>query len=195
MGDFFQVLADVEATEAEAPALADSLVRWLAGEGVIMKDPTDCVLSADAGYPPGPSFRTAVIDPNDDRFISLRSNGVDVSTGRQVFDPGQGELGAVTCPRCDEAMQLSDPETGSPADQWEPFSDALGSWYAGGPGQVRCPHCGLPADFNDWRWDGRPFAVGFLGLTFWNWPELSTQFVRQVADHLGHRIVLTGGKL
>jgi hypothetical protein len=61
---------------------------------------------------------------------------------------------------------------------------------------VRCPHCGLLVDFNDWRWDsGRPFAVGFLGFAFWNWPELSDTFIAQVADRLGHRVVVTGGKL
>ncbi len=137
-------MADVEATEAEAAALADSMVRWLVGEGVIMKDPTDCVLGADSGYPPGPNFRSVVIHPNDD-FLTLWTNGVELSTGRRVFHPGQGELGAVTCPRCDQMVLLSDPATGSVTDQWQPFADALDSWYAGGLGHVLCPHCSLLA--------------------------------------------------
>lgn len=196
VGDYFQVIADVEATEAEAPALAESMVHWLVGEGVIMKDLTDCVASGtDSGYPPGPTFRAVVIHPNDD-FLTLWANGVEVSTGRRVFHPGQGEIGAVICPRCDQTVQLSDPATGAVTDQWQPFADALNAWYAGGPGLVRCPHCSLLVDFNDWLWvAGRPFAVGFLGLTFWNWPELSALFVQRVVNHLGHRVVLTGGKL
>ena len=35
MGDNFQIIADVEATEAEAPALAASVVNWLATAGII----------------------------------------------------------------------------------------------------------------------------------------------------------------
>ncbi len=39
MSEFFQSIADVEATEAEAPALAASVVGWLAAAGVIAADP------------------------------------------------------------------------------------------------------------------------------------------------------------
>jgi len=195
VGDYFQVIADVQATDVDASELADSLVRWLIGEGVIMKIPTDCVLGADSGYPPGPDALAVVID-RDERFLTLRSNGVDVSTERRVFHPGQSDLGAVHCPRCGEPVLLSDPATGSVTDQWQPFADALDAWCEGDAGQVRCPHCSLSVTFNDWLWvPGPPFAVGFLGVTFWNWPTLSTQFIERVAEHLGHRLVLTGGKL
>jgi len=91
---------------------------------------------------------------------------------------------------------LSDPTTGAVTDQWGPFSDALDTWYSGGSSLVQCPQCDRMIEFNDWRRvGGPPFAVGFLGLTFWNWPELSGQFVQQVEDRLGHRVVVTGGKL
>lgn len=195
MAEWFQVVGDVEATEAEAPALAESVVRWLADDGVIARQPTDCVAGADAGYPPGPNFRSVVIRPDDD-FLRLWAHGVEVRTGRQVFHPGAGELGAVTCPRCDQTVHLSDPSTHAVTDQWRHLADGLNSWHAGGPGLVRCPHCGLLVDFNDWLWvPGPPFAVGFFGLAFWNWPDLSAEFVRRLGNHLGHRIVLTGGKL
>jgi len=195
VGDYFQVIADVEATEAEAPALAEAIVRWLAGTGVIMNDAADCVLGADAGYPPGPNFRAVTARRNED-FLTLRTNGVEVTAHRRVFHPGHSELGTVACPRCDQMVLLSDPTTGAVTDQWGPFSDALGTWYSGGSSLVQCPQCDRMIEFNDWwRVGGPPFAVGFLGLTFWNWPELSGQFVQQVEDRLGHRVVVTGGKL
>jgi len=195
VGDHFQVVADVEASEAEAPALAEAIAYWLAGTGVIRTGATGCVLGADAGYPPGPNFRAVTTEPNED-FLTLWTNGVEVTAHRQVFHPGQGELGTVACPQCDQTVLLSDPATGAVTDHWGPFGDALNTWYSGGSSLVRCSHCGRMIEFNDWLWiGGGPFALGFLGLIFWNWPKLSAEFVQQVADHLGHRVVVTGGKL
>src|SRR5260370_26802620 len=72
----------------------------------------------------------------------------------------------------------------------------MGTCYSGGPTLVQCPQCDRMIEFNDWwRVGGPPFAVGFLGLPFWNWPELSGQFVQQVEDRLGHLVVVTGGQL
>lgn len=194
MGDHFQVIADVDAGEAEAPALAEALVNWLVRDGVITSDVTDCVLGAKHGYPPGPNFWAVVNNP-DEGFLSLRTNGLEMTTDRTVFYPGQAELGPVDCPRCRQTVILSDEATGNVADHWERFSNALSSWHEGGSDLVPCPHCDQQVAFNDWRWAGPPFAVGFLGLTFWNWPELSDWFVEQVARHLSHRVVRTGGKL
>ncbi|MGE5286256.1 MAG: hypothetical protein ACM3ML_03440 [Micromonosporaceae bacterium] len=34
--------------------------------------------------------------------------------------------------------------------------------------------------FNDWQWTSEwPFAVGFLGFTFWNWPPLSESITQR----------------
>ena len=56
VGDNFQIIADVEAVEAEAPALAASVISWLASAGIIASEPTDCVLGTEPGYPPGPDY-------------------------------------------------------------------------------------------------------------------------------------------
>src|SRR5258708_12192627 len=91
---------------------------------------------------------------------------------------------------------LSDPTTGAVTDQWGPFSDALGTWYSGGSSLVQCPPCDRRIEFNDWwRVGGPPFAVGFLGLTFWNWPELSGQFLQQAEGRRRHRVAVTGAPL
>ena len=193
MGDNFQIIADVEATEAEAPELAASVVSWLAATGIITGDPTDCVLGAEAGYPPGPDYPAAVTTP-DGALSALRTNGVQVHTTKTVFSPVQGEFGPVDCPRCGHHLILEDPATGDLTPQWDPFNDALTQWWAGQPGTVACPRCGRASALNDWHWTGDwPIAVGFLGLTFWNWPPLSQSFITQVAARLGHRVVVTQG--
>jgi hypothetical protein len=194
VGDTFQIIADVEAAEAAAPALAVSVVGWLSDSGIIAGQQAGCVLGAEAGYPPGPGYPDAVTDP-DELLPGLKVNGVEVSVNRRVFFPGQGELGPVTCPRCGRDVELRDP-AGAPSAHWELFSAAFGHWMAAEPSEVTCPHCWLHAGLNDWIWDVEaPVAVGFLGLTFWNWPPLSSSFIAQVQAHLGHRIVVIRGKL
>jgi hypothetical protein len=194
VGDNFQIIADVDAAEAEAPALAASVVSWLAGAGIIAGDPADCVLGTGPGYPPGPQHAAAVAMP-DAALLRLRANGVEVHTTKTVFCPVQEEIGPVACPGCGQVMVLEDPATGQATADWELFSDALDKWWAGEPSAVTCPRCQQASGLNDWRWTGDwPIAVGFLGFTFWNWPALSQSFITQVGTHLGHRVVVTQGK-
>jgi hypothetical protein len=194
VGDYFEIIADVEATETEAPELAASVVAWLAREGIIAAEPADCVLGAESGYPPGPRYTVAVTEPAD-WLPRLHINGIEVCASRTVFLAGQGKPGPVVCPHCRQRVELEDPATGQSTPQWESFSDALTAWMEDGPGEVRCRQCGQMAGFNDWRWIGEPFAIGFLGFTFWNWPPLSESFIVQMASHLEHRVVVIRGKL
>jgi uncharacterized Zn-finger protein len=195
VGAGFQIIADVEVTEAEAPGLAASVVGWLTAEGIIAAELTDYVLGAESGYAPGPRYTAAVTEPGE-WLLELRSNGVEVCTSRNVFIPFRGGAGPVACPRCGQTVELEDPATGQPTARWDLFSDALDTWMAGGSGAVTCPRCGQVTAFNDWLWLTRfLFAIGFLGFTFCTWPELSELFVAQMRSHLGHRVVLTGGKL
>jgi uncharacterized Zn-finger protein len=189
VGDTFQVIADVEASEATAPVLAASVVGLLRDSGVIAAARADCVLGAASGYPPGPGYAAAVTDP-DELLPGLKVNGVEVTAARSVFFPGQGEVGPVTCPRCGHEVELRDPA------HWALFGDAIGNWMAAEPSEVTCPYCQLHAGLNDWIWGADwPVAVGFLGFTFWNWPPLSSSFIAQVQAHLGHRVVVIRGKL
>ena len=138
MGDNFQIIADVDAAEAEAPALAASVVSWLAGAGIIAADPADCVLGTGPGYPPGPLHAAAVATP-DPMLLRLRTNGVEVHTTKTVFCPVQGELGPVACPGRGQVMVLEDPATGQTAADWDLFSDALDKWQAGEPRHGHLP--------------------------------------------------------
>ena len=194
MGNYFEIIADAEATEDEAAGLAASVVSWLTQEGIIAAEAANCVLGAESGYPPGPRYTAAVTEP-DEGLLRLRANGVEVCTTRAVFSPAEGTAGSVVCPLCGQTTDLNDPVTGQITPQWELFSDAFGTWMEGGPGEVRCPRCGQLVRLNDWRWTNEPFAVGFLGFTFWNWPLLSVPFIAQVASRLKHRVVVIRGKL
>jgi hypothetical protein len=105
-------------------------------------------------------------------------------------------MGPASCPLCGYAVTLEGPATGDATDEWHLFSNALGDWYDGGAGEVCCPNCGSPITINEWHWPADwPVAVGYLGFTFWNWPRLNATFVQRLGDLLGHRLVVTRGKV
>ncbi|MEV6106758.1 hypothetical protein AB0M28_18875 [Streptomyces sp. NPDC051940] len=192
MGDYFQTIVDLDATAAEADALAARAVAWLVGEGVVAAGQTDCVLGQPLGHPPGPHWAKAVEEEDEDRNPS---DGLAVHTGRTVFHGGQGDAESVTCPRCAA-------ETLFYTDEWEeidgaqvPFTQAVDTWHATGAAEVTCPACARPVPLAEWEWADDYHAFAYLGLEFWNWPPLRPEFVEQVAGVIGHRIRVVWGKL
>lgn len=189
MGDHFQTIVDIDATAAQAPDLAASVVAWLVGRGIVVAGTSDCALDG-AGHAPGPNHADAVAEPTP-RLHTLRCNGMAVIIERTVFC--SGEASQVGCPHCDTIIELLD-EGGVPAAAWQPLADAIGAWHADGVDGYSCPGCGRPAGLNEWRWSP-PWGFGYLGLTFWNWPLLAGEFVAGLSRRLGHRTVRTYGKL
>ena len=196
MGDYFQHIVDVQVADDTAAGLAARLVAWLVETGVIEAELTDCVLG-DLGHRPGPGYRAAVTDAVDDDFLlDGMENGVEVHVERTVFDPSQGDPTSATCPRCGEVVAFIDPGPWKLTSEWAAFAEVLDRWQEGGSSAVPCPRCGVPVGINDWQWhEWFPMAVGCLGLTFWNWPPLAEEFVAQVAERLGHRVIVIAGKL
>lgn len=197
MGDTYEAIVDADATAKEAAQLAVRVVEMLQRRGIIAGERTDCVLGgADGiGYPSGPNYEDAV-EPhvhNDScrgqphlDFRQLWTNGLAVDVGRRVFYSMTGE-NALVCSAC---------RTRSEMEQFpDALHEAINEWYAGtGPGQFACPHCSALAPITLWSWDP-PWAFGYLGFTFWNWPPLRASFVRDVGALLGHRTVVVRGKL
>ncbi|WP_405715503.1 hypothetical protein [Streptomyces sp. NBC_00046] len=194
MGDHFQTIVDLDATERDAERLGAGILDWLIADGIVAAERTDCVLDGDGhGNPPGPYYARAVHDPEP---VDLWSNGLYITTGRTVFDSGQGEPQAATCPLCATGIRLVD-DTWSPVDDaWEPFAGRFADWEKGGEGTVECPSCHRPSGIDRWSWEDDCFACGQLGLTFWNWAELTHDFEQEVRRRLGgHRTVTLRGKL
>ncbi|MGW6895557.1 hypothetical protein [Streptomyces sp. NBC_01718] len=194
MGDHFQTIVDLDATEQDAAQLGAGLLDWLIADGIVSAERTDCVLDGDGyGNAPGPNYAKAVDDPGP---VELWSNGLHVATGRTVFDSGQGDAGAATCPLCATEIRLVD-DTWCPVDSaWAPFAGRLGAWADGGEGAVECPSCRRPSGIDRWSWEDNYYACGLLGLTFWNWAELAYGFEQEVRRRLGgHRTITLRGKL
>jgi DNA-directed RNA polymerase subunit RPC12/RpoP len=181
MGDSYQIIADLDATEAEAEALAEKVRTWLIEQRIIAPEPADCVLGDEDGYPPGEGFLQAIEDPQWAHMIKNAVNGVEFIVGRTVFHTLGLEL---KCRACGKEFE--------PEDEW---NDAVTAWYEGDDEvKLACPQCGHEERLVEW--DGPwPWALGHLGLQFWNWPPLSPQFIQQVSQQLGHRTRVVRGKL
>lgn len=186
MGDWFQTIADLDATAEEAPGLADMLVAGLVADGIVSVGRTDCGPGADGGHRPGPRYADAFDGP-DDGLLTLRWNGMFAWSGRSVVDPGQGG-GTVGCPHCHAMESFGEPLGAA-------FMEAIDTWYAQQPSDTPCLHCGQAIGINDWQWTDGVWAFADLGLTFWNWPPLRDDFVAGIGRRLGHRVRLVAGKL
>ncbi|MEU8802836.1 hypothetical protein [Spirillospora sp. NPDC048819] len=196
MGDYFQTLVDVQAGPDEAERLARDVLDWLVASGVVAAGRTDCVLGADLGHPPGPRADAVLDGEGYPSWRDLWTNGLDIATGRSVFDAGQGEPSAVSCPHCATTIELVDEGYELVREAWEPFGEAMTEWSEGRDGIIACPACTRAVEPAAWRWADDYFAFGHLGFTFWNWPPLRPEFVAEFTRRLaGHRTVLLDGKL
>jgi len=177
------VIADLDATAADAPRLADRVVAWLAAEGVVRAGRTRCVPGQPRGHPPGPHWERAVRDDWD----RPPSDGLAVHTRRTGFTSGADLPDAAVCPRCTAPTPLDD-------TVWPRFSDAMRAWHDTGSAAVTCPACAAPVAVPDWTWDDCPLALAHLGFEFWNWPDLDGAFRTRLTGLLdGHRTVYLWG--
>ncbi len=189
MGDGFQAIVDVDASDAEAKSLAARALDWLWAQGIVERALSDCVPGSGGGYGPGERYAEWV-DPEDEipedkrsDLRQLRTNGLDLSAVRNVsVSVGWDEVGK--CPR-GHTRQLP--------DDW---GDVIGLWYDGSDDAgFTCEVCGADYPVREWRLE--PWlAAGSLSLTFWNWPSLGDRFTAEIAKLVEpHRIVRIAGKL
>ncbi|HEV7935436.1 MAG TPA: hypothetical protein VGP70_24360 [Actinomadura sp.] len=193
MGDWFQTIGDIEATPDEAEKLAAAVLTWLVEAGIVAAERTDCVLGSDLGYPPGAKYTDAVTEP-DPSLTKRWTNGLEILTGRTIFDFGQGEIERAECPHCRTSTRFLDDRGKFHYEAWGPFSEVVDAWHKDGDGLFTCRACEKPVRLNEWNWEPA-WGFGDLGFMFWNWPPLKPGFVAEFSRRLEHRIVSPAGKL
>jgi hypothetical protein len=182
MGDHFQSVVVPSITDRDASARAAEILAWLVAEEIVSAERSDCVLGANFGHRPG--CQTAKATGSVAVDLALVTNGVEISTERRVFHAGQGGFGLVCC-HCAA-------EFGEDLDGW---SEAVDEWFEDeGPGNLACPDCGAARPITDWKFEP-VWAFGCVGFTFWNWPKLGDEFLRDFEGHAGAPVVLVTGKL
>ncbi|GII61088.1 hypothetical protein Skr01_11730 [Sphaerisporangium krabiense] len=180
----------------KADALAAEVRDWLTSSGIVSAERKPCVLGGHLGFPPGPRADEVVdVSGWSLPWQDVWFNGLDVAAGRTVFDAGQGEPMAVTCPHCSVRIELVDENFALVHTAWDPFHEVVDGWREGRDVVIPCPACARPVEPASWIWADDHFAFGHLGFTFWNWPPLRPEFVAELTRRLaGHRVVLLEGK-
>lgn len=183
MGNFYQTLAFQTLKPNETEAVAGRLLDWLLAEGYILPGLSDCVLSADIGYPPGPNAPRATEMPDDRQLFELRTNGLVIMRERTVFNSdGVPEL---ICPKC--GWDNGREETNA-------WVDAVSAWHDGDDeAALMCDGCGYEAPIKDWPFEPA-WAFGHLGFQFHNWNPFAQDFLQQAERAAGAPIILVYGK-
>jgi tetratricopeptide (TPR) repeat protein len=179
-------IVDIDATADDRARLVRMITEWMISTGVIEPEPVPDELLG--GYPPGPSRGIAVADAVFPTGSLLYPVWI---TARRVFVHTQ-TLTAMTCPSCGKRTEIRRDRDVNTA--WVRVLDEAIFWKDGGPGILPCPICGDGSHLRDWEFDPT-WAVGHVVIGFLNWPPLSAQFIRDVADKLGHRVVVVTDKL
>ena len=197
MGDNSQIIVDTDAGLKDAEELAVVVREWLVTEEIIDADPGDSVREHIGGHRLGPNY-PSVIEPNSDRAQISWENGVSAARrvdciggrlefliGRRVFDAGGNGI-ELHCESCEEILVNEQVFDAHPRG----YMDAVGRWFDGDDRvSFPCPSCGKDRLLTEWR-GPFPWAFGYLGFQFWNWPPLSREFVQRLTQKLGHCTVL-----
>lgn len=181
MGNWYEIIADRDVSESEAPRLAERMRLWLVERRIIKAAPRMRFLGKLI-YRPGPAYQSTLKEPN---LYTETVKGLDFVVRRDVFFQMPLNL---TCGACGVRFE---PE----GESWERWSDAADAWCRGEDTvPYVCPACGVAERLTEWSGDA-PWCFGFLGLKFWDWAPLSEQFIQEVTEQLGHRTVVIRGKL
>lgn len=148
---------------------ADEIVAWLVSRDIVKPDLSDCTLG-DSGYAISEGAKKVVRNPEELPF-TLISNGLEVVIERHVFHTGEGEIDEIICPACKQNIA---PEA----------MDFLDEWSEDKNDNIVCPLCNVSAEIHAFKF--APFwGFSDLGFTFWNWPELTDDFVNEFRQRLG----------
>ena len=169
---------------AEEPfEAAAAVIALLVEREIIEAMPTDSALGA-LGHRPGKKWKDAVnaLPRGSLDLTRLRTNGMEVETGRgpKLYVSLEGDDLAVECPDC--GARLDDPYA-----HLEPPS------VFEAPKDVTCARCKKARPISAWIVRGGAF--GNVAFTFWNWPRLKSELVRDVEAACGAPVTVVAMRL
>jgi hypothetical protein len=189
--------------EVENPEeLSEKLVEWLQLNEIIQKDKSNCVLSRDKlGYKPGRRHVEAI--GFDENILRLDVCGVEIKTEREVFNSmAFTALTEMICPQCErnrfEGITpqdfYMDNLSSLQLETYHVVFEEFDNWSKKEKATLICPHCGESSDLESYR-IGDTIGLSNLGLTFWNWPELTPEFISKLKVILGKEIKVIYGHI
>ncbi|PJJ47730.1 hypothetical protein [Hymenobacter chitinivorans] len=149
---------------------AREIVEWLIAENIVRPTLSACLLGNGGGYAIANGARQILCSSNELVF-ELAVNGLEVITERQVFDTGGNGVEEILCPGCQQ--NLSDEDL-----------DFIGNWCEGETDDIICPVCGAASDVHQLHFTPE-WGFSDLGFKFWNWPDLTEEFITRFQQKLG----------
>ncbi|WP_433225058.1 tetratricopeptide repeat protein [Microtetraspora malaysiensis] len=172
----YQLVADIEATEAESGALVGSVREWLVSVGMVSPDVAGFRFEAEGMH----LWRDA---------DGHRPSGVAFRSGRVICYPEKGE--SVSCPGCGGRTVLRADGVATP--EWDEFVLPIYDWPSGRRPERTCRRCGERRPLSEWHIE-EPWAFAHVAVRFWNRPPLTAEFLDALSARLGgHRLVVLGG--
>lgn len=172
MSTSIDYVVDREASPRQAPPLAKRVVKLLLERGIIVL-PRRRSARHPAGpeYVPGPNVREAA------EYNEGPNCGLDVLTGRRMFDNGENGVDALRCPSCNKHHRPNQLEWITAIDEWRDET---------GPAVLTCRKCKKTSSVADWEFEPAQ-GFGNLAFQFTEW-LLKEEFVQEMQQALGHRV-------
>ncbi|MEQ8925098.1 MAG: hypothetical protein RLO81_04755 [Fulvivirga sp.] len=181
MSDSYITIVPTGVTNEKAKELSKKSFDWLIEKEIISKEKTDCVLGQNFGYAPGLRYKD-IIDGDDFGLLNIKTNGLEFILERRVFDSGENELEEINCPNC--GFKNIDSEWG----------EKIGSWINEENDKINCQECDNDSSITDYIFEPT-WGLGEFGLTFWNWPSLTLDFLNELRKLFDTDIKVINGRL
>ncbi|SKC12743.1 hypothetical protein SAMN05660477_03173 [Soonwooa buanensis] len=149
---------------------AKEILDWLTSQDIVKPTLSDCILSSDNGYAISDGARQVTNIPDELPF-DLITNGLEIITNRQVFHTGENGMEECICPNCKENIASED---------WSFFND----WDEQKSNNLTCPLCNVATDIHKFTFSP-DWGFSDLGFTFWNWSDLTDEFISEFRQKLG----------
>ena len=158
---------------ADKIAKEEEILKWLMSQDIIKGTLSDCVLNSAKGYAISDGARKIVI--NSDKLpFGLITNGLEITTERQSFHTGEYGLDECICPSCEANIVF---------EEWS----FLNHWYEMNIDNITCPLCDVENKIHQLTFVPE-WGFSDLGFTFWNWADLSSEFIEEFSQRLGQEV-------
>ena len=171
------------------------VINWLQDNKIIEKDRSKCLLGLeDYGYKPSTNYINVV--KFDEHLLSLSVNGFQISQQKEVYNRNSFTTATkVNCPKCDaklfeestEADFYSESVSTEILDIYYEVQDEFENWVNGTEAILICKECKKSSLIETYLFEPK-ISFSNLGLYFWNWPELKSEFISALEDKLGHNL-------
>lgn len=170
MSDHSISIVPRQSNYSDNKAKAKEIVDWLVSKNIVKPTISECVLSSNNGYSISEGAKGITAFPEDLPF-DLITNGLEIITERQVFHTGERGMDECICPNC---------KTNIASEEW----DFLNDWAEQKSNHITCPLCNVSNDIHQFSFSP-DWGFSDLGFTFWNWSDLTNEFITEFRKKLG----------